>query len=181
MALSLFLLSAGMNYYLVMAVAILLIINFELARNGSFREMGITKKRLRPAIKIQLPFTLICAAGLIAFAFVKGCAISIPHVEYLTYWLASVPMQELLFRGYAQGSLRGRLPTITMVLLVAAIFSLFHYFAQTPHFPILMAATFVAGLAWGLAYEKERNLLGPIFSHLVLGTLIFLVLPANGI
>lgn len=177
LALSVFILLMKANYYIVMAVAVLLIINFELGRKGHLADLGITGKRIWPAIKIQLPFTILGVAGLIIFAFVSGYSIRIPEAGYLAYWLVSIPLQELLFRGYAQGALRGSLPVMHSVILVAALFGLIHYFADTPHTLILIGTTLLAGLAWGFAYEKERNLIGPIFSHLVLGTLLFLILP----
>jgi membrane protease YdiL (CAAX protease family) len=52
-----------------------------------------------------------------------------------------------------------------------------HVFAvPQPLLPIFLSTTFIAGLAWGYAYDKHRNLIGPIASHLVLGTLIFMIL-----
>ncbi len=177
LALSAFMLFAKVNYYIVMVVATLLIINFELGESGDLKELGITRKRIWPAIRIQLPFMLAGLAGLLIFSLAGGYGLRSPNAGYLFYWLVSIPLQEFLFRGYAQGMLRNKLPVVQMVLLVSVMFGLSHYFAETPHTLILMTTTFFAGLAWGYAYEKERNLIGPIFSHLVLGTLIYLILP----
>jgi len=179
--LSTLLLFAGVSYYVVMSVVVLLVIYFELGRMGDLDELGITTKRLWPAIRAQIPFTVLGASGLLLFALVMGYAPKVPGGGYAVYWLVSVPLQEFIFRGYAQSVIRGLMPKVWAVLAVSLVFSLVHYFASTPYFWLLMIVTFGAGFAWGYAYERERNLLGPIFSHLVLGTLIFLILSTYGI
>jgi len=179
--LSTVLLFAGVSYYVVMSIVVLLVIYFELGRMGDLDELGITTKRLWPSIRAQVPFTVLAASGLLLFALMMGYAPKVPGGGYAVYWLVSVPLQEFIFRGYAQSVVRGLMPMAWAVLTVSLVFSLVHYFASTPYFWLLMILTFGAGFAWGYTYEKERNLLGPIFSHLVLGTLIFLILPSYGI
>ncbi len=175
------LLFAGISYYVVMAIVVLLMVYFELGRMGDLDELGITTKKVWPSIKAQLPFTVLGTSGLLLFALMMGYAPRVPTGGYAMYWLISVPLQEFIFRGYAQGVIRGIMPRMWAVFSVSLVFSLAHYFASTPYFWLLMVLTFGAGFAWGYAYEKERNLVGPIFSHLVLGTLIFLILPTYGI
>jgi|GEM_PF-1901061 len=180
-AVSLFMLCMKVNYYIVIIVASLLIANFELARRQHLTSLGITSKRMWPAIKAQLPFTICGIAALVAFAAIRGYTLQNPGAGYLAYWLVSIPLQEFIFRGYAQSLLRDKLPVLQNVFLFSVVFSLVHHFASTPHTIILMLSTLVAGFAWGYAYEKEKNLIGPIFSHFILGSLLFLILPAYGI
>jgi membrane protease YdiL (CAAX protease family) len=179
--LSLALLQLGTSYYIVMGVAIVLIVNFELQSKDNLKDLGITRERAWESIKVQLPFTIVGVVGLLIFAFLAGYEIMIPDAQFASYWLISVPLQEFLFRGYAQKVLRGVLPMFWNVAFVSLVFGFSHYFAQSEHYMVLIATTLLAGFAWGYPYEKERNLIGPIFSHMVLGTLIFLILPAYGI
>jgi membrane protease YdiL (CAAX protease family) len=175
LALSVLMALAGAPLAIVMTVSALLIANFCLARSCTLGELGITKKRVWPAIKVQLPFTVIGLAGLLAYAYLSG-RLALPTGDFIAYWLVSVPLQELIFRGYAQSVLRKFLKPFNTALLAAAMFSLMHFFLDAPYAPVLVAATFVSGLAWGFAYEKERNLIGPILSHEILGTVMLLVL-----
>jgi membrane protease YdiL (CAAX protease family) len=171
----------GINYYLVMFVDIILIIIFEADRKSKLEELGFTTKRIWPSIKVQMPFTILGVAGLMIYANLNGYSIRTPEPAFIAYWLISIPMQEFIFRGYMQRVFRALMSPLNTVLLASIIFSAVHYFSGIPEFWILMITTFGAGFAWGWAYEKERNITGPIFSHLLLGTLIFLILPANGI
>jgi membrane protease YdiL (CAAX protease family) len=175
LALSVLMALAGAPLVIVMVVATLLIANFCLARSCTLGELGITRKRVWPAIRVQLPFTVLGLVGLFAYAYLSN-RLPLPTEKFAAYWLVSVPLQELIFRGYAQSVLRKFLKPFNTALLAAMIFSLMHFFLDAPYAPVLVAATFVSGVAWGFAYEKERNLAGPIFGHEILGTVMLLVL-----
>jgi len=177
LAVSAFMLLRGADYYLTMSTAIGFIALFNYWKRERPENLGLTGKRIWPAVKLQLPFTVAGVAGLAIFALANGYGLRVPHLEYLTYWIISIPMQEFIFRGYGQGLLRGAMPTLANVLTVSLVFSLMHYSIGIPQVGIVMLTTLIAGFAWGWAYEKERNLIGPIFSHAVLGTLLFLILP----
>jgi membrane protease YdiL (CAAX protease family) len=179
---SLLLLFAGLGELSVMSMAVFLIAMINFAKKRGLEWLGIGRERLWESVKMQMPFMIIGVAGLLIFAYSNSMEINAPSSAFLIYWLVSVPMQEFIFRGYGQGMFRDFLPTIPNVIIVSTAFSLLHVFTIEANFlPILLISTFTAGLAWGLAYEKERNLIGPIVGHLVLGTLIFLMLPASGI
>lgn len=178
-AVALPLLLAKVNYYYVMIIASVMIAVFERFRKDNLRELGITQRRVWPSIKIQMPFTVAGIAGIIVYALFNSYTLQNPGIGYLAYWLVSIPLQEFLFRGYMQSLFRKSLSAFQNVALASVVFSLSHYFAATPHFFLLMVTTLFAGFAWGYAYEKERNLVGPIVSHLILGSLIFLLLPAK--
>ena len=179
--LGVFLLAIDVNYYVVMAIAMLMIALFELKDKEHLQNLGITTKRIWPSIKVQLPFTIAGIIGLAVFALYNGYGIRVPSSDYAPYFFISVPVQEFIFRGYIQELLRGLLPRIPMVLTVSIIFSLVHYFTDTGYLYILILVTLAAGFAWGYAYEKERNLIGPTLSHMILGVLIFLILPINAL
>lgn len=174
-ALSFLLLLVCVAILAVMVIATLLVLNLGLSRKTAWGEFGMTGKRIWPAIRVQLPFTVVALAALIAYATLNARPAG-GNPDLAAYLLLSVPLQEFLFRGYGQSVFRKSLPPLMNALLIAALFSLLHVFTNAPYTPILMAATFIAGLAWGFAYEKERNLLGPIVSHAILGSVIFLIL-----
>lgn len=179
LAVSAFMLLRGADYYMTMGTVIGFIALFNYGRRERPGNIGLTSRRIWPAIKAQLPFTIVAMAGLAVFALANGYGLKMPHLGYLAYWSVSIPMQEFIFRGYGQRILRGVLPTLANVFIVSSVFSLSHYFVGIPQVGIVMLTTLIAGFAWGLAYEKERNLVGPIFSHAVLGTLLFLILASG--
>ncbi len=176
------LLAVDVNYYWAMAITLFMLINFEWDRHENLHVLGITKKRAWEAIKVQLPFTIVGVIVLAGYAFFVGWGVRVPGIlEYLAYWIISVPLQELLVRGYMQSVLREHFSRFNTVFIASLIFALAHYFSDTEATYILMGGTFVAGMAWGWFYEKERNLIGPIVSHTILGTIIFLIIPSNAI
>ncbi len=177
LAVTAFMLLRGADYYLTMSTVIGFIAIFNYWKKENPENLGLTIKRIWPAIRIQLPFTLVGVAGLAIFAVVNGYGLKVPNLGYLAYWSISIPAQEFIFRGYGQGLLRRAMPALANVFIVSLVFSLSHFFIGIPQVDIVMLTTLIAGFAWGWAYEKERNLLGPIFSHAVLGTLLFLILP----
>jgi len=177
-----FLLAVGVNYYIALGITLFMLINFEWDRHHNLHELGITQKRTWEAIKVQMPFTIVAVIVLAAYAFFVSWGVRIPGiVEYLGYWIISVPLQELLVRGYMQSVLREHFSRFYTVFIASSIFALAHYFSDTEAVYILMGGTFIAGMAWGWVYEKERNLLGPIVSHTILGTILFLIIPSNAI
>jgi membrane protease YdiL (CAAX protease family) len=174
------LLSMNVNYYLVMFLTIGIMSSREFKRAGNLRDLGIIRSGIWPSIRAQIPFTLVGVAGLLLFAFVMSYDVRTLDIEHIPYLFISVPIQEIIFRGYLQRVLRDLLPRFWNVAAVSVVFSSSHYFTGVKEVYILMAVTLLAGFAWGWFYEKERNLLGPIFSHAVLGPLIFLILPSAG-
>jgi membrane protease YdiL (CAAX protease family) len=164
------------SIYLALILASGIVISLSLMKGVKLEELGLTKKGIWPAIKIQLPFVLVGIVGLLVFAFVNEKTIAIPDPSFALYWLVSVPLQEFLFRGYGQSLFRNKLAPLTNVFLISVVFALSHAVLEASIAMILVATTFVAGFAWGLAYERERNIIGPIISHIVLGTLIFMII-----
>ncbi|NLK01735.1 MAG: CPBP family intramembrane metalloprotease [Clostridiaceae bacterium] len=69
--------------------------------------------------------------------------------------------EELLFRGILQGEIRRVAPAWLAVLLSAVAFALFHLM------PFQIAFVILPGLVLALVYELTRNLLIPIFMHMV--------------
>jgi membrane protease YdiL (CAAX protease family) len=87
------------------------------------------------------------------------------------------PGEELLWRGYVQGTLSGSLGKVKGFLTGVLFYTLIH--AATGNL-ILILAALVGGLFWGWMYMKYRSMLMNIVSHVVWDIAIFLVFPLNG-
>lgn len=92
---------------------------------------------------------------------------SLQHAEGY-FWLEilavviMIPIaEELLFRGILQGEVRRVAPGWLAVSLSGIIFALFHVM------PFQIAFVIIPGLVLALVYELTRNILIPIFMHMV--------------
>ena len=86
-------------------------------------------------------------------------------------------IQELCTRGMMQGSLNeifeGRAGTWLSNIIANIIFASFHIV----NFPLILAiSVFFVGLPWGWIYSKQRTLIGPTVSHIVVGVFGIFVL-----
>ena len=87
------------------------------------------------------------------------------------------PGEELLWRGYIQGTLSRSLGKYKGYLLGVIFYTLIHIATGNL---ILIVAAVVGGLFWGWMYMKYNSMLMNIVSHIVWDIAIFLVLPLNG-
>jgi hypothetical protein len=87
------------------------------------------------------------------------------------------PGEELLWRGYLQGTLASTLGKYKGYLFGVFLYTLIH--VATGNL-ILIAAALVGGLFWGWMYMKYNSLLMNMVSHIVWDIGIFLLLPLNG-
>lgn len=96
-------------------------------------------------------------------------------------YLCFVPFQEFLSRGILQSSLRAALfskhTSFFAILLSSLIFSAFHDYVS---FYYALAA-FFGGLFWGWIYERQKSLVGPVVSHLLIGWWLLNVLGIGAI
>jgi membrane protease YdiL (CAAX protease family) len=135
---------------------------------SKWEKFGVTKKYVSESLRYSNIITII---GLVIIALL-GFGIGFKPLNISLLWLPfyviiSVPVQEFVFRGVIQTSLYrfGKNPAvITTSLVYAAV----HFYD-----PLLVILTLAAGLAWGYAFYKKPNLLGPIISHAVLGVFLF--------
>lgn len=89
------------------------------------------------------------------------------------YIFLSVPVQELIFRGYVTWRLLNTFKSQTAVTVISVlIFTLAHL----PFYSLLMLVlTFIMALIYLKNYLQYRNLAGPIISHAIVGSLIILI------
>jgi len=75
-------------------------------------------------------------------------------------------IEELLFRGYLQSWLRGRLGSGRALFLTSLIFALFHYSSGQGLSNLEVVSTlFLFSCYLGLLYEKRRSLIAPLALH----------------
>ena len=87
------------------------------------------------------------------------------------------PGEELLWRGYIQGTLSRSLGRYKGYLLGVIFYTLIH--VATGNL-ILIVAALVGGIFWGWMDMKYNSMLMNIISHIVWDIAIFLVIPLNG-
>jgi membrane protease YdiL (CAAX protease family) len=94
----------------------------------------------------------------------------------VVYILVVAPLQELVTRGCIQGVLQefltGPYRALWAIVTSNLIFSVLHSFIS-PQFAFL---TLLPGLLWGWLYYRERTLIGPILSHILVGAVAFEVI-----
>jgi CRP-like cAMP-binding protein len=84
-------------------------------------------------------------------------------------YIAMIPFQEFAARGALQGPLErfltGKQAVPFAIVMANGLFVTSHLHISTT----FAAAAFPPGLLWGWLYSRNRNLLGPILSHVLIG------------
>ena len=87
----------------------------------------------------------------------------------LSIYTALVPVQEFIARGCLQSSLRNFFTTSNRAFLAILtsnlLFGLFHGIKS---FTFALSA-FILGLFWGWMYERQKSIIGPTISHILIG------------
>ncbi|MGM7668246.1 lysostaphin resistance A-like protein [Microbacterium sp. A93] len=88
-------------------------------------------------------------------------------VGALTFAPLNAPVEELVYRGYAQGTLARRWPTVLAIVVPSILFALQHvWYAPTPGATVaFVCAFFVWGVCSGLIYLRQRRLMPLVFAH----------------
>jgi len=103
----------------------------------------------------------------------------------IPFWLLVIsPSQEFFFRGWIQSGLEEVLGGWWGLVIANVCFTLWHYVSpivDMATFPLAsvggVIATFVAGLAYGYAFHRSRNVIAPWLGHAISG-LAFVVVGA---
>lgn len=111
-------------------------------------------------------------------------------VAVITFAPLNAPTEELVYRGYAQGTLRqaqgstrraqgstgARWPTVVAVIVPSIIFALQHvWYAPTPDAVVaFVCAFFVWGVGSAVIYLGQRRLMPVVFAHLLVNLLFTL-------
>lgn len=96
----------------------------------------------------------------------------------LTFAPLNAPVEELVYRGFAQSTLRRRWPTVLAIVVPSILFAVQHiWYAPTPGAAAaFVAAFFVWGVGSGLIYLRQRRLMPLVFAHGLVN--LFFTLPA---
>lgn len=99
----------------------------------------------------------------------RSCEIPQNRFFFVFYVLISAPCQEILTRGFLVAVIEqaGISGATVKVILPSVAFSFFHVLYRD----LLLAATLLIGIVWGLIYVRHRNLLPIIGSHALLGSI----------
>ncbi len=106
-------------------------------------------------------------------------SLRIPDQPYLQGILLVFPIavgEEVYWRGLLQNQLSLKMGTAKGLILSAALYGAVHLWSRS--FTLVVAA-FIAGLWWGLIFNRTRNITTTIISHSLWSLLIFLLLPVT--
>ena len=111
-------------------------------------------------------------------------------VGVLTFAPLNAPVEELVYRGYAQRALERRWPTVLAIIVPAALFASQHiWYAPTPAAVVaFVCAFFVWGVGSGCIYRRQGRLMPVVLAHglvnlfFTLPVLVFVMmgLPVSG-
>ncbi len=133
------------------------------------QRFGLTTREMTHSLRHAAIITVI---GFVVVTIVGNSigfkALHIDSNWLLFYILISVPLQEIIFRGILQARLY-RFGTFTAITIASVLYAVMHLQNL-----LLVMLTLIAGAAWGYSFSKRPTLIGPIVSHVVLGTYLFL-------
>lgn len=88
-------------------------------------------------------------------------------VAVVTFAPLNAPAEELVYRGYSQGTLARRWPIVFAIIVPSILFGLQHiWYAPSPDAVVtFVCAFFVWGVCSGLIYLRQRRLMPLVFAH----------------
>src|SRR5690606_34897094 len=102
---------------------------------------------------------------------------AVPRIQILAgVYAASSAVQELIVRGALQSMLErfltGRYRRLRAIAVCTLLFSVSHL-----HTGLLFSlVVLIPAFCWGLLFTRNRNLIGVMLSHIVIGEYVFFVL-----
>lgn len=137
-------------------------------------------------IRDSLPWLLVAIVGGLALAEGVYRFDSVPFLIQETttiglQFLAGVVIlaaiaEEILFRGILQSSIEHRFGSAVAVLVASIVFAA----TRTSLGPVTVGTSFVAGIAYGVCYDRSRSLLVPLLLHSTVNVLLFAIFPVYG-
>lgn len=172
--------------HLLLAAGLIYVSWFFYSQKFSWQRLGLSGRQFIPALKLIL-FQAAAAGGAIAFVYLffrSGLTVPVILAEisgrpaYLTalrYILVSVPLQEIIFRGYLINRMEiAGWNRKQILILSSAIFGLIH--APFNNIYLTLGSAFL-GWWWAVSYLKFNNLWAVMISHSLIG-LIYILLMA---
>jgi len=147
--------------------------------------LKITRINLKKSVVWALAYTafsvLILLFFLLFYPEVKNLSLILPDLNnlpfsifILLYVFISVPLQELIFRGFFITRLKLIFSDVRIVVFLSALFFMLAHaaFGQL----IILPFAFVFGILLGLIMIKTENIIGPAIYHALTGVSAFLLI-----
>jgi len=154
-------------------------------RTGKWAAMGFSRKNMGMALLWGLAAGVVSSvAGLLVLEeravpanLGQQLLIGIP------FWLLVIsPFQEFFFRGWMQSELEAALGKWQGLLAATACFVAWHYVSPIVDMATLplasaagLASTVIAGLAYGYAFHRSKNIVAPWLAHAISGIVFVIV------
>ncbi len=137
------------------------------------KDWGFRRDNFKNVLKLVLPFGIVSIIAFLVIGYIQGTLNPTWHILPLliTYPIWGT-VQQFLTIGLVAGNLSTlksiRLKKFTVILMIAAVFSIVHYPSIW-----LMIGTFVLALFYGYVYLKSKNLYVLGLCHGWLGALFY--------
>ncbi|MEO0373128.1 MAG: CPBP family intramembrane glutamic endopeptidase [Cyanobacteria bacterium P01_A01_bin.17] len=161
------------KYHVLIGMSALLLL-YGLLNGASLSSFGFTRRNLKPALTRVVPVSALVAAVILALYFLRLFRSDSPSAHwsfYIFYIFVSASLQEFVYRGFLFHLLKkAHVSTVWTIVVSSALYGFMHIIFDIP----AVIFTFLIGLFWGWAYEKDRNIYGVMISHSILGSLSLL-------
>ena len=94
--------------------------------------------------------------------------------QYMALILVAAPGEELFWRGFVQKRLMNYFKPITAILIGACLYASVSIYSGST---LLIFASLVSGVIWGMLYLWKKSMPLIIVSHIIFDLMIFMVLP----
>lgn len=135
---------------------------------------GFTRKNLKIALTRVVPVSTLVAIVILVLYFLRLFRSDSPSAHwsfYIFYIFVSASLQEFVYRGFLFHLLqKAHVRKVGTIVSSSALYGFMHIIFDVP----AVIFTFLIGLFWGWAYDKDRNIYGVMISHSILGALSLL-------
>ena len=134
--------------------------------------IGLSSKYFKEALRyLSLPTIAISVVLMIARKFAPGVFV-VSNYSPLQYIFISVPLQELLFRGFCLWRCQLSYKNHTFIVIFnSLVFASYHIIFHNIY---LVIGIFLLNLFWSKAFFKYPNLFAFMISHAIIGSVYFL-------
>lgn len=152
---------------------------------GNWGAMGFSKQHIQKALLWGILAGAVSSIGGLAVLPSRTIASDLDQqlLIGIPFWVLIIsPFQEFFFRGWMQSGLEVRLGQWWALIIANLCFTMWHYLSplvDMATFPLASAGgiitTFIAGLAYGYAFQRSRNIIAPLLAHTISGVVFIVV------